>query len=106
MKFLLDTCALIRLIDSPDKLPLKALEALRMDGSALMGLSAISLWEVARKESLGNLELTLPVKVWLKEVVQNPGLEVIPLSADVALESCHLPDDFHRDPADRSGQDT
>ena len=101
MKYLLDTCVLIRLLDSPEKISAAAISAMKMDDSATMGVASISLWEVARKESLGNLELAMPANEWLREVADNEALSVLSLSDRIAWESCHLPDEFHRDPADR-----
>jgi PIN domain nuclease of toxin-antitoxin system len=101
MKYLLDTCALIRLLDSPEKISVPAISAMKSDNSATMGVASISLWEVARKESLGNLELAMPANEWLREIAANEALSVLSLSDRIAWESCHLPGEFHRDPADR-----
>jgi PIN domain nuclease of toxin-antitoxin system len=101
MKYLLDTCALIRLLDSPEKISVPAISAMKSDNSATMGVASISLWEVARKESLGNLELAIPANEWLREIAANEALSVLSLSDRIAWESCHLPGEFHRDPADR-----
>lgn len=101
MKYLLDTCVLIRLLDSPEKVSSTAISAMEKDGSSTMGVASISLWEVARKESLGKLELSMPSKEWLREIATNEALSVLSMSDRVAWESCHLPDEFHRDPADR-----
>jgi len=101
MKYLLDTCVLIKLLDSPEEISVAAISAMKMDDSATMGVASISLWEIARKESLGNLKLSMPADDWLKEIVSNSALSVMRLSNQVAWESCHLPGEFHRDPADR-----
>jgi PIN domain nuclease of toxin-antitoxin system len=101
MRYILDTCALIRLLDSPEKISSTAISAMESDNSATMGVASISLWEVARKESLGNLELSMSADDWLKEITSNSALAVLHLSDRVAWESCHLPGEFHRDPADR-----
>ncbi len=74
---------------------------MKLDNSATMGVASISLWEVARKESLGNLELSIPANDWLSGIAKNEALSVLSLSDRIAWESCHLPDEFHRDPADR-----
>ena len=41
------------------------------------------------------------MNLWLEAALAEPGPIVEPLSAGVAIESCQLPGNFHRDPADR-----
>ena len=101
MRYILDTCVLIRLLDSPEKISATAISAMNDDNSTTMGVASISLWEVARKESLGNLILSIPANDWLKEITSNSALSVLHISDQIAWDSCHLPDEFHRDPADR-----
>ena len=64
-----------------------------------LGLSSISPWEVAKKDSIGKLELGLPVDEWM-EVATTRGLELLPLTPEIALESANLPGGFTSDPAD------
>ncbi len=45
--------------------------------------------------------LSKPVNQWIDEALTAPGLELAPLSAAVAIESCGLPGVIHADPADR-----
>jgi len=42
-----------------------------------------------------------PIDVWLAEALADPGPIIEPLSTEVAIQSCDLPDRLHRDPADR-----
>ncbi len=64
-------------------------------------ISAISVWEVAKKVSLDKLTLSIPVRDWLVQATRKPFIEIIPLSVDIALESTILPGKFHKDPADQ-----
>ena len=64
-------------------------------------LSAISVWEVAKKVSLGKLTLSIPVREWLFQATRAPFIEIVPLSVDISLESTILPGEFHKDPADQ-----
>ena len=64
-------------------------------------LSAISIWEVAKKVSLGKLNLSIPIRDWLKKAIRSPYIEIIPLCVDISLESTILPGKFHKDPADQ-----
>jgi PIN domain nuclease of toxin-antitoxin system len=64
-------------------------------------ISVISVWEVAKKVSIGKLTLSIPIRDWLVQATRKPFIELIPLSVDIALESTILPGVFHKDPADQ-----
>lgn len=66
-----------------------------------IGVSTISCWEVAKLVEYERLDLPLSVKEWLAEAVGYPGINLLPLSPDIAVESTQLPGSFHRDPADQ-----
>jgi PIN domain nuclease of toxin-antitoxin system len=101
MKYLLDTHVWLWLLDQPSNLSRKAARAINSPQAEVLGVSDISSWEVARKESLGKLALTLSSRVWLKRAAATPGIEMIRVDPEIAWESCHLPGEFHRDPADQ-----
>ena len=65
-----------------------------------IGVSFISCWEIAKKVQIGKLELDRPVAEWLQFATANPAVQVLPLTKEIAVESCQLPGQFHRDPAD------
>ncbi len=65
-----------------------------------IGVSIISCWEIAKKVQIGKLELDRPVAEWLQFATANPAVQVLPLTREIAVESCQLPGQFHRDPAD------
>jgi PIN domain nuclease of toxin-antitoxin system len=64
-------------------------------------LSVISVWELAMLESKGRLRLRKPRHEWVREALEAPGLSLVPLSPEIAVESTRLPGEFHGDPADR-----
>jgi PIN domain nuclease of toxin-antitoxin system len=64
-------------------------------------IAAISIWEAALLASRGRVVLDRPLAQWMTEAVAAPGLSIEPLSPQVAVEGCCLPEAFHRDPADR-----
>ena len=66
-----------------------------------MLLSDISLWEVATLVSLGRLALTVPLREWIENAAAAPLVQRCAVSPAVAAAVAELPDDFHRDPADR-----
>lgn len=64
-------------------------------------LASISLWETAMLVAKGRLTLTMPTEEWMTRALAIPGLTVVPLSPEIAADSCSLPGIFHGDPADR-----
>lgn len=75
----------------------KLIEARRAEG---LGLSIISLWEVAKKNRLGKLELDRPLEDWIDAALTFPDLSLLPITREVVLESTSLPGGFKSDPAD------
>ena len=65
------------------------------------GVSAFSCWEVAKLDVLGRLPLPLPIHDWLKFALAEPGIKLLDITPEIAVESNHLPGTFHRDPADQ-----
>jgi PIN domain nuclease of toxin-antitoxin system len=66
-----------------------------------LGVSAVSCWEVAKLVELHRLVLNQPVLDWLRQALRYPGVRLLELTAEVAVESTQLPGTFHRDPADQ-----
>ena len=76
---------------------LLALEQERRSGGLM--ISVISIWEVALLDSKGRIRLSLPCEEWVSQA--RAGYELAPLTPEIAIESNHLPGDFHTDPVDR-----
>ncbi|MCP4607551.1 MAG: type II toxin-antitoxin system VapC family toxin [Planctomycetes bacterium] len=66
-----------------------------------LGISVISCWEVAKLVELGRLELLYPVKDWIEQALLYPGISLLNLTPEIAIQSTQLPGTFHRDPADQ-----
>ncbi|MBN6742103.1 type II toxin-antitoxin system VapC family toxin [Acidithiobacillus sp. MC6.1] len=64
-------------------------------------VSAISVWEIGMLCSKEKISLSAPVGEWIRRALGMPGLRLLLLDAETALESTHLPDSPHGDPADR-----
>ena len=62
-------------------------------------ISVISVWEVAMLQKHGRLSLHQSTDRWVASAIK--GLRVLPLTADIAIESVSLPHLEHKDPADR-----
>ncbi len=101
MKYLLDTHALIWAVDSPPLLSAKCRRIMLDAANHPLGVSAISLWEIAHKAATGKLQLSQPVADWIAAAARPPFVTVVPLDERVAVESAQLPGSFHKDPADR-----
>ena len=52
-------------------------------------------------QSKGKISLITPLQQWLKKIDSLPYIKILPLTAEIAIESCELPGEFHGDPADR-----
>jgi PIN domain nuclease of toxin-antitoxin system len=66
-----------------------------------VGVSVISVWEVGMLEAKGRLELRMTCADWIRAALATPGLSLIPMSPEIAIESSRLPGSFQGDPADR-----
>jgi len=76
-------------------------EIIQANEADVIGVSAISLWEIAKLVELGRLELNVPLEKWFEQALDYPGIRVIELTSEIAVESTRLPGEFHRDPADQ-----
>ncbi len=66
-----------------------------------LGVSAISCWEVAKLVEYKRLTLPCSVGDWLRQALAYPGVQLLELTPEIAVESTQLPGAFHRDPADQ-----
>lgn len=66
-----------------------------------IGICSFSCWEVA-KIVLGNrFPLPMGIYEWFEEALQYPGVVILDVTPEIAVESNRLPGVFHRDPADQ-----
>lgn len=66
---------------------------------AQFSLSAISVWEVAKKHQIGKLDLKQELGTWLRGAVA-AHIHVLPLTPEIVADAMKLPDFPTRDPAD------
>ena len=66
-----------------------------------LGISAISCWEIAKLVELKRLILPEPTGDWFDQALNYPGILLLNLTPQIALESTQLPPAFHNDPADQ-----
>ena len=99
-KFLLDTHVLLWAIGASDELSPQVFENISSRENEVF-VSAISLWEIALKQSLGKLEFNFAVEDIPKHCEQM-GFYLIPLMPLEALDFLKLPPKKnHKDPFDR-----
>ncbi len=67
----------------------------------MLGVAAITLWEIAELCERGRLVLSTTLDALFEHIGDSARLTVIPLDGRVALESTRLGPNFHRDPADQ-----
>ena len=67
----------------------------------VIGISAVSCWEVAKLVASERVDLPLGISEWFDEALAYPGVSVLPLTPEIAVESTTLPGDFHSDPFDQ-----
>lgn len=99
----LDTHALIWWVSEPKRVPAKARRLIDAAVAAAepMGVSSISMWEVAMLVKHGRLALTMDTDVWIAHVEALPFITCIPVDNAVAVRAARLDGFEHRDPADR-----
>ena len=88
-------------VHGDERLTSRQFEFIQDKESGEIGVSAISLWEIAKLVENGKLELLVSLERWFAQALSYPGVRVIELTPEIATESTRLPGDFHRDPADQ-----
>lgn len=82
---------------SPDRRDL-----IRKHESGQIGVCAISLWEVAKAVELNRLVLPVEVDDWFTIALGHPGIVLLPLTPEIAVESTRLPEAFNKERSFRS----
>ena len=68
----------------------------------VVGVSAISCWEIAKLVEYGRLELSTSLDEWFDQASgATLACNLLALTPEIAIESTRLPGEFHRDPADQ-----
>ncbi len=98
MKLLLDTQLLLWAAGQPDRLSPAARKALTDPDNELL-FSAVSIWEVTIKNSLGRDDFRVEPRVLRRGLIDNGYIE-LPVSSEHAVNVDALPP-VHKDPFDR-----
>lgn len=99
MKLLLDTCAFLWFQDDSPRLSPTARASI-LDPANEVYLSAVSVWEIARKYAQGGLSLPSHPSTLIPAVREDSGIASLSLAETDALAAEKL-ELFHKDPFDR-----
>lgn len=99
MRCLLDTNAWIWLFSEPERINLQVRTLLLRE--PCVALSPMSVIEVAQKADKGRLVFKWPIEEWVQSALPRDEVELLPITAEIALRAYQWPADFHGDPADR-----
>ena len=88
--YLLDTHVFFWWAAEPQRLSdaqTQLLDRVEIEGEAV-GLSAISLWELAMLAQRGRIKPPKVMDLWLGEIESDPLVAVLPLTGRIAAEGC------------------
>lgn len=98
---ILDSHIWVWWVHGDERLTNSQAEIIQANETDVIGVSAISAWEIAKLVEYHRLELPCPLHEWFDQAMSYPGIRLIELTPEVAIESTQLPGEFHRDPADQ-----
>ena len=98
---LLDTHVWWWAVNEPTNLSKKAIGLIKKTQPDQRAIASISIWEFVMMVKLGRIKLKMSLEEWLNHAIIKTGMAVLELSPRIAIESCYLPGEFHKDPADR-----
>jgi PIN domain nuclease of toxin-antitoxin system len=99
---LLDTHILLWWFERPKRLTTKQRGTLeRANDASALGVSDVTLWEIALLLERGRIRLALPLDEWLARATAGPMVERYGISPAVAREVVDLATTRDWDPADR-----
>ena len=64
-------------------------------------ISPISIWEIGMLAEKKRIQFEMDCLDWVEQSLESPGVQLVPISPRIAIQSCRLPDVIHGDPADR-----
>jgi PIN domain nuclease of toxin-antitoxin system len=97
----LDTHVWIWWVRNDPQLPPAYRQLLYAEENNGLGVSVFSLWEIAMLHSHERLTFPVSCREWIERALTAQGVQTIPLTPEIAVDSANLPGQFHRDPADQ-----
>lgn len=98
---LLDTHIWVWWVHGDERLTKAQAEIIKANETDVIGVNAISCWEIAKLVEYKRLELTCSLDEWFEQALSYPSIHLLELTPEIAIESTQLPGEFHRDPADQ-----
>ncbi len=98
---ILDTHIWLWWVHDNGKLTKAQEQIIKKNETDIIGVSAISVWEVAKLVEYKRLKLPCSIDEWFEQAINYPGISILELTPEIAVESTQLPGNFHRDPADQ-----
>ena len=95
----LDTHTWVWWVDGDPRLSSAAQAAI--EGSSELGVSTISVWELATLERLGRLAVVPDIRTWVRRALALTGVTTCQVTPEIALAAGSLLAPFPGDPADR-----
>ena len=95
----LDTHVWLWWVSEPSNLSKPAVR--EITNADVIGISAISCFEIATAVAKGRISLDRGTLDWLEQTLALPRVEVLPLTPRIAVKATQLGKEFHGDPADR-----
>lgn len=101
-KILLDTHVWIWLMMGDERLSKNFIKSIEQASAREeIFISAISIWEIGMLVERGRITLELDCLDWVKQALDSPGISLVPITPEIAIQSSRLPENPHGDPADR-----
>ena len=80
--------------------------AIARERGAVIGVSIISCWEIAKAVELGRIDLRAgapdwSLSEWFDQAIADTGVQILDLTLPIAIEATSLPGHFHKDPFDQ-----
>ncbi len=96
----LDTHIWIWWVHGDAKLSQTAIAAIQAHESDVIGISAMSCWEIAKLVEYDRLKLPCEISEWFEKALSYPAVQLLDLTPEIAIASTQLVG-LHRDPADQ-----
>ena len=90
----LDTQAWVWWTNDPNRLSETQRQAISSNEADTIGVSVISCWEIAKLCEYGRLELPVELSEWFDAALAYPGVSLLNLTPEIAIESTRLPGEF------------
>ncbi|HGJ64856.1 TPA: type II toxin-antitoxin system VapC family toxin [bacterium] len=98
---ILDTHIWVWWVHGDERLNQSQMDIITANEADIIGVSVISCWEIAKLVQYGRLGLPCSISEWFGQALEYPGIQLLALTPEIAIESTRLPGKFHRDPADQ-----